>query len=340
MKKAVVFRSSRRFDRFRIKLEEHGVNVTVLDFRSPDWIRYDYTDTQFLIYFPEFTYTSNHPLALNEVHHNLLFIHSRYPSIRMFPDPKIIPYYSDKYRQFLFLQSHNYPIPETYALFDGRALDLADRKLGYPMIIKNRFGAGGDYVFKVQNRRELENYYRLSTMNFFNIGAAKHFLKMMAERVFYYYLVKQKRMAYPFLSSPLLAQKFLTHANDLKTVVGNYKVVEAHWRRKATTNMWKMNIDGGAIGEWSTIPAEPIAISETLARHLGASWINVDIIPIDGKYLISEFSPIWHHYAYKEQPSLVYKDDYNIGIPLERALDLESIIVDSFVLPGMAESQL
>jgi len=45
--------------------------------------------------------------------------------------------------------------------------------------------------------------------------------------------------------------------------------------------------------------------------------------------LITEFSPVWHHYAYKEKPSFVYKDDYNIDVPLEVSLDLEKIMIRS-----------
>ena len=51
----------------------------------------------------------------------------------------------------------------------------------------------------------------------------------------------------------------------------------------------------------------------------------------NGKFLISEFSPVWHHYGYMEKPSFQYKDDYNIKVPLEVSLDLERLIVESFV---------
>ena len=95
--------------------------------------------------------------------------------------------------------------------------------------------------------------------------------------------------------------------------------------------MWKMNIDGGGIGIWGHVPKEAIVISERLANDLKASWLNIDLIESNGRFLITEFSPVWHHYAYKEKPGFVYKDDYNIGVPLETALDLEEIIVKSLV---------
>jgi glutathione synthase/RimK-type ligase-like ATP-grasp enzyme len=329
MLNAVLFKSEERFESFKKKLTEYGVNPIVLDFEFPKWIEFDYSNIDFIIYYPSFKYSSNHPLALHDVYDNLNFLHKKYPQVKMYPDPKLIPYYNDKYRQYLFLSSNGYPIPDTIPLLSSESVELAHEKLGYPMVIKNRYGAGGESVFRVFNKKELQTYFNLSQLNLFNLGSAKYFLNMLKKRVFYYWLVKGKNMIYPFLSPPLLAQKFIRIDRDLKTVVGNYKVVEAHWRIKANEEMWKVNIDGGGIGEWSKIPQEAIDLSVQLAKDLKASWINLDIIASDGEFLITEFSPVWHHYAYKEKPSFVYKDDYNIDVPLDVSLDLERIVVES-----------
>ncbi|NLW66252.1 MAG: hypothetical protein GXY28_00480, partial [Bacteriovoracaceae bacterium] len=66
-------------------------------------------------------------------------------------------------------------------------------------------------------------------------------------------------------------------------------------------------------------------------RELGAGWINLDLMPSERGFLISEFSPVWHHYAFREKPTFVYKDDYNIDPPLALSLDLERIIVESLM---------
>ncbi len=92
-----------------------------------------------------------------------------------------------------------------------------------------------------------------------------------------------------------------------------------------------MNIDGGGIGKWSEIPREAIDLSSRLAQALNASWINLDIMDSQNGFLISEFSPVWHHYKYREKSTFIYKDDYNIDIPLDISLDLERIIVESLV---------
>ena len=208
---------------------------------------------------------------------------------------------------------------------------MADRLLGYPMVVKNRYGAGGGSVFRIQNPKELEQFYRLSKLDLFNISSIRYFWNVFSKRMFYYHLIKARQMPYPFLSAPLLAQKFVKMDRDLKTVIGNRKVVEAHWRFQADETMWKVNIDGGGIGVWGEVPQEALDLSTRLATDLNADWLNIDMIMEDGKFLITEFSPVWHHYAYKEKPTFEYRDDYNIDVPLEVSLDLERIIVESLI---------
>ena len=181
------------------------------------------------------------------------------------------------------------------------------------------------------NRKDLTRLYNLSTLNLFNIGSLKHFYEMMRKRIFYYFLIKAKRCLYPFLSPPLLAQKYIKIDRDLKTVVGDGKVVEAHWRHQAHSEQWKVNIDDGGIGVWSHVPEEPLNLSVRLAEQINTRWLNIDILTDGQRFYITEFSPVWHHYAYKEKPSFIYKDDYNIDVPLEISLDLEKILVESLL---------
>jgi glutathione synthase/RimK-type ligase-like ATP-grasp enzyme len=329
--RAVLFKSRERFIAFKKKLEDYDVDVSVLDFEENSWMGYDYSEIDLLIYYPSFKYSSNHPLALNDVHDNITFLYEQWPHLKVFPDPGIIRYYNDKYKQFQFLTAKKYPVPETIPLVSVDSIDTAEKKLGYPLVVKNRFGAGGGSVFRAFNRRELKKYYHLSTLNLFNRDCAKHIGKILSERMFYYHLIKAKKMPYPFLSPPLLAQKFIKIDRDLKTVVGNGKVVEAHWRFQADASMWKVNIDGGGTGVWGKVPQAAIDLSVKLAADLNARWLNLDLIMENGKFLITEFSPVWHHYAYKEKPSFEYREDYNIDMPLEVSLDLERIIVESLI---------
>ncbi len=329
--RAVLIKSDERFHAFQNKLAEYDVECVPLEFEGHEWIGFDYNTVDFLIFYPSFEFSSNYPLALYKVSDNLDFIHRNHPKLLTYPDPGITYFYNDKYRQFLYLKAHGFPMPETIPLLSEQAVDEAHENLGYPIVLKNRYGAGGGTVLLVHNRSELESYYRMSQFDFYHAGALRYFFRIFRQRIFYYLLIKARKMRYPFLSPPLLAQKFIPTDRDLKTVVGNGKVMEGHWRFQASKEQWKVNIDGGGIGQWSYIPDDAISISEKLASELSASWINLDLIPSENGFLITEFSPVWHHYAYKEKPTFVYKDDYNIEPPLSASLDLEKIIIESLI---------
>lgn len=329
--KAVLFQSTERFASFQKTLADYEVEYSVLSFDDSKWLGFDYSSIDIAIYYPSFQESSNHPLALSKVSDNLMFLHQTYPHIVFYPDPLMARYYNDKYRQFLYLKKHGYPIPDTEPLLSKKSVALAGDRLGYPVIVKNRFGAGGESVFRIKNEKTLLELYEISRLNLFNAAGLKHLISLLGKRIFYYWLIKAKHMQYPFFSYPLLAQKLIPIDRDLKTVVNEDRVVEGHWRIQADTSMWKMNIDGGGIGIWGHIPDEALNLSCHLAQGLGARWLNLDLMQSQGHFLISEFSPVWHHYAYKENPNFIYKDDYNIELPLNIALDLERIIVASLI---------
>jgi glutathione synthase/RimK-type ligase-like ATP-grasp enzyme len=265
-------------------------------------------------------------------------MHARWPHLVMFPDPRTIYFYNDKYRQYLFLQSRRFSMPDTIPLTSDRAVETADASLGYPMVLKNRYGAGGGSVMQVKNRDELVKYYRMSKLDLWNPGAVRHYIGVAVQREFYWHLIKNKRMKYPFYSPPLLAQRFLKTDRDVRVVVGGRKVVEAHWRIQASPEQWKVNIDGGGIGEWSAFPQGVLDLSVQVAHALDTDgWLALDILKSEDQFYITEFSPVWHHYLYKEKDSFIYKDDYNVDVPLEVSLDLERIIVESLI--GMARNR-
>jgi len=329
-KSAVLFKSIERFDAFKSKLEYYGVEYTVLDFDRNDWLEFDFSTVDFAVYYPSFENSSSSPMALYKVHDNIAFLRSEYPQLGLYPDPGIIKYYNDKYRQYLFLKKNDFPIPDTMPLHCMQDLDSAEAEYGYPMILKNRYGAGGGAVFRAENRKELDKFYRLSRMDLFNPASLGHLAQKVSKRLFWYFTIKEHQVPYPFLSPPLLAQRFVKIDRDLKTVVGKDRVVEAHWRLQANEGMWKMNIDGGGTGVWSEIPQDALDLSMRLADKLNSTWLNIDLIHSGERFLITEFSPVWHHYLYKEKPSFVYADDYNLD-SLEYSLDLERIIVESFL---------
>lgn len=330
--KAILVKSAERFEAFRAKLQNYGIETTIIEAGSKNWLNRDFGGYDLLIYFPTFQFSSNSPLAHRHVVDFIRHMHLTYPTMAIFPDPLVIDYYNDKYRQFLFLKSRSFPIPPTVPLESSSAVEEADQTLGYPMVLKNRHGAGGGAVFIVNNKKELLQHYRLSIFDFWNLAAVRHFLARFRRRLFLWHLIKARRMTYPFYSAPLIAQQFVQTDRDVRVVVGDGKVIEAHWRIQASASQWKVNIDAGGIGEWSAFPDEVLDLGTRLARELGTrGWVALDALKTGSRFLITEFSPVWHHYLYKEKPTFVYKSDYNLDTPLEISLDLERIIVESFI---------
>ena len=48
--RAVLFKSNERFIAFKKKLENHDVDVTVLDFEEHAWLQFDYSDIDFFVF--------------------------------------------------------------------------------------------------------------------------------------------------------------------------------------------------------------------------------------------------------------------------------------------------
>ena len=332
--KVALFRSERRFDLFSRKLRDHDCHVVEFSFDSIDWHLHDYSSYDCLIYFPSFLGSSSRPDSLLAVKNNLRFLAGQYPCLPMFPDPRLFNFYSDKYEQYLFLSKNGFPTAQTLPITSVKSLDVIDEQIGYPCVLKNRYGAGGDYVFIVRSRAELAGFVAFANLQFSNWRSLRLLLSTVFSRKFLRAFFGGREAAYPFLSLPLMVQEFVEHDKDLKLVIGDDVVVEGHWRRKASSNMWKMNIDGGGIGEWSEISEDIQSLGVSLSRALRAKWLNVDLIFRGDEALISEFSPVWHHYAFKENDRFIYLDNYNLSRSPEEAADLEELIVTSYLPKG------
>lgn len=305
--------------------------VTELDFAQPEWIECDFAAHDFLIFYPSFEFDSAHPLSLTTVRDHFAHIARVAPNLQLYPDLAGLHFYGDKYRQYLHLTAAGFPTPDTLPLGSREAVEQAADTFGFPLVVKNRFGAGGDYVLLVQSKQELQELYQKSIMDYSSLRTcARAMATKIFRREFYYWWLKRRELKYPFYSYPLLAQRFQPHERDLKIVVGDGVAIEAHWRGKASADMWKVNIDGGGKGIWSHVPEALTAVAINLAASIGAKWLNVDLFEAQGQPLISEFSPVWHHYRYGEKDSFVYQEDYNLE-NLDTALDLEEIIVRSFL---------
>jgi glutathione synthase/RimK-type ligase-like ATP-grasp enzyme len=331
MTRAVLFKSLRRYESFAAELHRAGCEVTTLDFEEPAWREFDFAAADVLIYFPHFQHSSNHPLALRWAIDDLAWIARRHPRLRIFPDPALLEFYSDKYRQFRHLQAHGLPIPETYAVETPAQALAASAALGWPVIVKNRFGAGGDYVARVEKAEELLDWVAAAGMEWSRRGALWLQARRLLRREFLRALKRGRQAEYPFLSLPLIVQKFCPHDRDLKVVAYRQRAIEAHWRVNAAAGQWKMNIDGGGAGIWSHVPDAALDVSRRLAATLGSRWLNIDLIPQGERFLISEFSPVWHHYRVREKPGFQYDASYNLALSWDESENIERLIVESLL---------
>ena len=65
--KALVIRSERRFDRFLQELTSVGVDTLTLDLSEPDWVDYDFSSFDIILFYPQFRFSSSSPFSLWEV---------------------------------------------------------------------------------------------------------------------------------------------------------------------------------------------------------------------------------------------------------------------------------
>jgi hypothetical protein len=329
--RAVLFKSLRRFDSFAAELRTAGCDVTVLDFEQQDWRGFEFGAVDIAVYFPHFQHSSNHPLALRWAVDDLAWIARRHAHLKIFPDPALLEFYGDKYRQLRHFAAHGLPIPESYAVeTPAQALDAA-AALGWPVIVKNRFGAGGDYVARIGDADALMDWVSAAGMEWSRRGSAWLQARRLLRREFLRALKSGRQAEYPFLSLPLIVQKYCPHDRDLKIVMYGKQPIEAHWRVNATAGQWKMNIDGGGAGVWSRVPEGALEVSRRLADSLQSRWLNIDLIPQGDRFLISEFSPVWHHYKVHEKPGFRYEQSYNLELSWDESENIERLIVESLV---------
>jgi hypothetical protein len=331
MTRAVLFKSVRRHESFAHELRAAGCEVVPLDFAEPAWRSFDFSTVDIVVYFPHFQHSSNHPLALRWAIDDLAWIARRHPHLKVFPDPALFEYYGDKYRQFRHLTANGLRAPETYAVEDARQAVAAAATLGWPVVVKNRFGAGGDYVAKISDETALLDWVEAAGLQWGRPGARRLQAGRVLRRMFLRGLRAGRQAEYPFLSLPLLVQKFCPHDRDLKVVMHGTRPIEAHWRENQASGVWKMNIDGGGAGVWSHVPDAALDLCRNLARSLGSQWLNIDLIPAGDGFLISEFSPVWHHYKVNEKPGFRYDPSYNLELDWNASENIERLIVATLV---------
>lgn len=77
-------------------------------------------------------------------------------------DKEVINICNDKLRTNEFLQKNKFYVPKTYLSLENVLLDLNQKEIEYPLIIKPRWGMGSIGVLQADNEDELKIFYKKS----------------------------------------------------------------------------------------------------------------------------------------------------------------------------------
>lgn len=175
--------------------------------------------------------------------------------LRLFNRHSAIQACDDKAVTFLYLANSGIPMPKTLPgllCYDPNShvsadtCEVLERELGYPMIAKQCFGSLGKFVYKIDNRAQLE--------------ALSEELKC----------------------TPHLFQQFIqeSEGRDIRAIVIGGKVIAA-MQRKSTTD-FRSNIELGGVGTPIEIDSDLRNLCQKVATNLQLDYCGIDILY--GKY--------------------------------------------------------
>lgn len=75
-------------------------------------------------------------------------------------DPEVIDICNDKWKTYQFLVKNNINTPKTYISLEKAVQAIDSKELGYPVIIKPRWGMGSIGIYKVDDLNELKVLYK------------------------------------------------------------------------------------------------------------------------------------------------------------------------------------
>ncbi len=171
--------------------------------------------------------------------------------MRLFNRHQAIRYCDDKAVTCIQLAEHGIPMPKTLfglLCYDpdkdvkSETLDIIERELGYPMIAKESYGALGKNVYKVDNRKELEE------------------------------------KAVELKSKPHLFQEYVStsYGRDVRVIVIGGKVVATMLRK--SDKDFRSNIELGGMGFPFEVGDKVKAQCVKIAEILGLEYCGIDLL--------------------------------------------------------------
>lgn len=164
---------------------------------------------------------------------------------------------ADKLQTLQLLSASGLPIPRTILAKFPVDVDVIERELGFPVVVKKLRSTRGAGVLLCQDRDQFDDLASL-------LGEAAH----QSDFIFQQYIAK-------------------SHGRDVRLLVIGNEVAAAMERRSITGN-FKSNISLGGVGECMTPPEEMTQLAIEAAKALRLDVAGIDVLYDEKGYRICE----------------------------------------------------
>lgn len=171
--------------------------------------------------------------------------------------PRIIETVSDKLHTMQVLAAHDIPVPRTILGKFPADVDMIEREIGFPVVVKSLRGTRGSGVFLAQNKDQFKDLTDLIA----DTQTQTHFL-------FQRYIAR-------------------SHGRDLRVFVVDGKVY-ACMERTSQSDTFKANLSRGGSGRAHPITKEIEALALAVAKELRLSMTGIDLLFDDNGYTVCE----------------------------------------------------
>ena len=181
--------------------------------------------------------------------------------IRLFNPHNAIQLCDDKMLTHIALSNNGIPMPKTLSgllcytpnsTIKEESLDLLEKELGYPLIVKNSFGSLGAQVYLAQDRNSL------------------------------------KEICQANLYKPHLFQEFIKESSgtDIRVIVVGGKPIVA--MKRVSKVDFRSNIELGGVGEKYEIDFNLASVCSKVSRVLNLDYCGIDILVSNSGYMVCE----------------------------------------------------
>lgn len=171
--------------------------------------------------------------------------------------PRVVETVADKLHTLQVLAAHGLPVPRTMLGKYPPDLDMIERELGFPLIVKTLKGTRGGGVFLSETKEQFKDL--VDMMN--EAGSQAHV-------IFQQYVTK-------------------SHGRDLRVFVVGQKVL-AVMERQSTSGSFKSNISRGGAGSPHPITPEIEKLALQVAAQLRLEVTGIDLLFDDNGFTVCE----------------------------------------------------